>query len=1052
MEDDVFCGACGVKLPPKAARPQRPPAAARQTPAVQKAPAAELPAEALTSARKHVTVLFADISGFTAMSEKLDPEEVTDLMNGCLSRLADVVVKYEGYVDKFVGDCIMALFGAPIAHENDPELAVRAALEMLQVTAEYNKTLPIKLEKPLSLHIGINSGMVVVGGVGSDQKMNYTAMGDTVNLASRLESIAGDGQIFISKYTHNLIRNKFEFKAHEPIKVKGKKDPVPIFEVTGVKSALEQKTELRIKTPLIGRSYEMMTLQTRIDRLFEGEYQVVLLTSDAGIGKSRIQREIETYLVDKQVQILHGTCHSFSRATSYYVFSEMVKSLMGIDSEDLADTMQDKLVSTLPVITGQDPNALSAEAREAIVFLGCILGLDSGDEYDIPIRQMDAQDVKMSIFRSIRWLFEALAAKTPMILILEDLHYADPISIEVLNYLFESIRNARIMLLLLLRPEKDHPSANLSLIAQRYLGESATEIVFHRLKPSESDELVRGLLQRKEVPGQVLAMIRERADGNPFYIEALVRDLIENRVIEVEGDQPVRVVKNVDQVAIPDTIQGMIVSRIDRLPGKLKEILQAASVIGPVFKLELLNQVVYDPNLEECLQQLAAQDMIFESRSFPEIEYSFKNILIQEAAYSCLLLKRQRELHKTVAQAIEKIYKDRLEDHYEVLAIHCYQAQDYPRAYDYYVKSGLKAKGIFANQNAINHFTQALSLRDHVDRPDPSAAEIFIWLSELYELTGDLDMAIDARQKAIDELDDELMRADSQRNIGRILEKQGKKEEALAVYEEVHIVLNGYPDSIEMARLLMNESWVLNRMRRTEEAIERCTDALSLFEAHQSTEDIAQAHNNLAVFYETERDLDLALEHNLKSMALFSDLNHKRKLGNVYLSLGYVYDKRGERDTALEYFEKAINTMDKIGNRYGAGTALMAKGRCYMDMGQLDEAESVLLRSLHIHQDLRLNLKIIANELALARVHLGKNKFQEARSYLADARDLARADDNQSDLGKVTHLEALILAREGQDATGKFEEAIKIFQLLGRERDAARVREDYETYTAAVQA
>ena len=1046
VEDDIFCGECGVKLPSRAARPQLQQAKGVQNASSVTKPSAA-PAEGMESARKHVTVLFADISGFTAMSEKLDPEEVTDLMNGCLTRLAETVVKYEGHVDKFVGDCIMALFGAPIAHENDPELALRCALEMNQVTAEYNKGLPIKLEKPLSLHTGINSGMVVAGGVGSDENMAYTVMGDTVNLASRLESIADHGQIFISKYTHNLVRNKFDFKEHEPIKVKGKRDPVPVFEVLGIKTTRENdQKERRPLTPLIGRSQEMQTLHNRIDRLLDHESQVVFLKSDAGIGKSRVQREIEEYLAEKHVQIIQGTCHSFSRSTSYYVFGEIIKNLTDIDSADLPETMAEKLAANLPLVTNTTAESMPDEAREAVVFLGSILGLNLGAEYDISIQQMDAQDVMMSIFRSIRWFFGQIAASKPLILILEDLHYADTISIEVLHYLFESLQDTRIMLLLLLRPEKGHPSENLSLIAERHLADRCTELVFDRLKPHESDELVKNMFQRDDTPAPILSMVRERADGNPFYIEAIVRDLVENHIIEVHEAHPIKILKDLDQVAIPDTIQGMVVSRIDRLPADLKEVLQTASVIGPVFKLELLKRIINDPGLEDKLHRLSTLDMVFESKTFPEIEYSFRNILIQEAAYSCLLLKRQRELHHIVAGAIETVNADRLEDYYEILAMHYQHAQDYSRAYGYAVKSALKAKKIFANQNAIDHFNTALVFCEHIDTPDPPVADVHIWISEVFELTGNLNTAIEARRQAVGLLEDDLQRADSQRNIGRILEKQGKKEDALQVYEEVTAILEPYPDSLEMARLLMNESWVLNRMRRNEEAIAKCTRALELFEIHRATEDIGQAHNNLAVFYEGQQDLDLALKHNLKSMTVFSGMNNKRKLANVYMSLGYVYDKRSERDTALDYFESSIVTMDKIGNQYGAGAALMAKGRCYMDMDLLDEAESVLNRALRIHRNLNLNLKIIANDLALARVHLSKDEINAARSYIDEARKIAVADDNKSDLAKVIHMEATVLAKEGEDAGPKYLQAIEMFQTLGRERDAARVQADLEAY------
>ncbi|MBT5875813.1 MAG: tetratricopeptide repeat protein [Candidatus Latescibacteria bacterium] len=708
--------------------------------------------------------------------------------------------------------------------------------------------------------------------------------------------------------------------------------------------------------------------------------------------------------------------------------------------------MAEKLATNIPLVTGVDAEVLPDEAREAIVFLGSILGLNLGEDYDISIQQMDAQDVMMSIFRSIRWFFERLSASKPLILILEDLHYADNISIDVLHYLFENLNESRVMLLLLLRPEKGHPSENLGLIADRQLGENCTELIFDRLKPAESDELVKSLLNRQDVPDPILIMIRNRADGNPFYIEAIVRDLADNHVIEVHDAHPIKILKDLDQVAIPDTIQGMIVSRIDRLPADLKDILQAASVIGPVFKLDLLRDVLNDDLLEEKLHRLYTMDMLYESKTFPEIEYSFKNILIQEAAYSCLLLKRQRELHHIVAAAIEKIYADRIEDYYEILAMHYQNAQDHAQAYKYAVASGRKAMRVFDNPNAIDHLAEALEHVDHVETPEPAVAEVYIWISELNELTGQLDAAIEALRSAIGTIDDDLRKADANRNIGRIFEKQGKKDEALAMYQEVFEQLAAHPDSLEMARLLMNRSWVLNRNRAHAEAIEQCTRALEIFEKHDAIEDVAQAHNNLAVFYESTQDLDTALKHNLKSMKVFSDLNNKRKLGNVYMSLGYVYDKRNEWDTALDYFESSIVTMEKIGNLYGAGTALMAKGRCYMDMGRFEESESVLTRALRIHKELGLNLKIIANELALARVHLSQSDFDSADSYLADARTIAEEDDNRSDLAKVTHLEGMSLARQEKDPSEKYEQAITIFEALGRDRDVQRVKSDLETY------
>ena len=1047
--NDRFCGTCGVKLPATAYLPPR-----SEEPITQPAELVHLPAkhEIFESARKHVTVLFADISGFTAMSERMDAEDVTNLMNGCLKRLGTIVTKYEGYIDKFIGDCIMAIFGAPIAHENDPELAIRAALEMNEAIRDYNKNLPIRLEKALSLHIGINSGMVVAGNVGSNQKMQYTVMGDTVNLAARLESIAGDSQIFVSKYTYNLTRNWFEFIEHEPIKVKGKKDLVAVYEVSDIKHS-DRRTlhQTQQRSPLVGRTEELGLLKKRLECLLNGTSEIVILTSEAGIGKSRIQLEIQDYINEQRMQIVYGCCNSFNRQTSYYIFTEIFKNLFDMESEDLPQTMAAKLATNLPLLTGQDANALGMQAKEAIVYLGWIMGFDRSEEYDIPLQQMDALDIKFAIFKSIEWFFTELARHLPLVLVLEDLHYADISSVEVIQYLIESLCNTPIMLLILLRPEKRHPSANLPRIAQSSTKSEALEISIKNLNPGESDELVRNLLQREAVPEAILNMVRLRAEGNPFYIEAIVRDLLENDIITVKEGRPIEILQDIDRSSIPETIQGMLVSRIDKLPPKLKRILQIAATIGPIFKYELIEHIVPDPELEANLQLLAELDIVFEFKTFPEIEYCFKNLLTQEAAYACMLHQKQRELHHEVADAIRNLYSARLDDHFEVLAIHYRIAQDYLEAYNFQVKSGLKAKKIHANQNVIEHFHNALETYARIkETPDSSMlalpiCDVYIYLSEIQELTGDLEQATASLENALATLNEPLKIANLKRNIGRILEKKGEKEMALSLYRKVHELLKEHPDSLELGRLLVNESWVLNRMRRHDDAINKCMHALQLFENLNSAPDLAQAHNNLAVYFECRNELELAMAHNKISIELCLKYRNTRKLANVYLSMGYVHNKRGEFATAVEFFDKSIATMEKIGNRYGMGTALMAKGRGYLDLDLLEEAEHVLHKALQIHKSLRLPFKIVANEITLAKVYIRQGNLEVASAHLAYAREIAGTHNNASDLAKIAHIEARILAENGADASDKFQEAINHLKALGREQEVAWIMQEFKS-------
>ncbi|MBF0294503.1 MAG: tetratricopeptide repeat protein [Magnetococcales bacterium] len=1029
--DDLYCGECGARLP-SGVRP----------PAMTPAPSSQLPAAVkpqMESERKNVTVLFADISGFTAMSEKMDPEEVTNIMNGCMKMLADIVHRYEGYVDKFIGDCIMALFGAPVTHENDPELALRAALDMQKEMEEYNASLQGRLETPLTLHTGINSGMVIAGGVGSDKKMEYTVMGDTVNLAARLESLARNGQTFVSGYTYNLTRNLFEFVRHEPIKVKGKKDPVAVYELVRAKSRVERDSDLaRESIPLVGRNREMETLRACLDRHTTGQGLVVFLISPAGVGKSRIHQEIKKqYLKGDRIQVLEGTCRSFSRETSYAVFIELFRQLLNIDSEDLHEAMADKLTQNLPLLLGLDPEEIHAEeTRKGLVFIGALLGLKLGAEFDIPLERMNSQEIKLGIFRACGWFFHALAARKPLILSLEDIHYADPTSVELIASLLERVKQAPILLLLLMRPFSDHPSSKLPLIADKELDDLATEIHFKHLSPAECDELTRQLLRSDDVPEPILQLVRSRADGNPMFIEEIVRNLLDEGIVAINPDGAPRVIKNLDEVSIPSSIQGIFIARIDKLATEYKEILLAASVIGPVFRLALLQRLFPGTELEPKLAQLGEMNVIFESKSFPEIEYSFRNILIQEAIYSTLLLKKRRELHAAVAAEIEDLYANRLEDHHEVLAQHYLRAEIAPQAYFHLVKSGLKAKETHANSVAASALERALELGKGLTDPPLPLAETAVALSEVRELAGEFSAAIAIRQWILTAMEDPKARIEHLRRIGRLHEKMDDYPQAMAVYEQAHQELQGQPDSMDLGMLLMNESWILNRMGQRDEAALRARRALAIFEAHNAQERIAMVCNNLGVILEHQGDLELALAFNRKSLKIFMELGDKRQTANLYLSMGFLHEKNGALEEALQYFEHSHEIMTRIENPFGAGTALMRMGICLSRLNRLAEAEKALREALKLHRQLGLTRKVVSNLWTLCELHLAMGAASKARNQLEEARQIAAGRNDLPDLAQCALLEARVQVQEKRDPDTAYQEAIRLFSAIGR-HDAA---------------
>lgn len=1012
-----------------------------------------LPAnQSMESERKHVTVLFADISGFTAMSEKLDPEEVTQIMNGCLKMLADVVTHYEGYVDKFIGDCIMALFGAPVTHENDPELALRAALDMQQGMLNYNKNLPVKLDKPLTLHIGINTGIVIAGGVGSDQKMEYTVMGDTVNLASRLESKAASGETFLSGYTYNMTRSLFEFDRLEPMMVKGKQKPVEVYRLKGLNRG--RGDDRKAHLPLVGRAEEMRQLSERVERLVEGKGQVVFLTSEQGFGKSRIRLEIRKQLVDMGLTLLEGACHSFCRSTRYHVVGELLKQLFGINADDGDAVALENMEAALTTLLELPPD-LNQESARALVYIASLLGLKVDNQrYEIPLEQMDPREVKAETFRAIAWLFTKMAKKRPLVITVEDLDNADSASMELLTFLLEDLRSVPVMFLLLMRAGGERDASKLTTTCKRVWGADFLEVAFSQFSEEECGLLIQHLLGSHQIPAELYSLVMNRTDGNPLFIEEVVQSLVDGQVVEKRSDGSIGLLKDLAGVSIPGSVHSLILARIDKLQTKLKDLLQMASVIGNVFRLDLLQAAFPVADLDQRLRLLEEMGILYEVRSFPEVEYSFRNGLIQEAVYATMLKQKVRELHLKVADLTETLYAERLENHLESLARHLELAQAWPRAYRYLVRSGDKARLAFANLEAKGYYQRTVEVAEQnpevlAQAEAPSLAQVYTHLSEVEELLGDMDAAIKAREHGVTLLDSAVEKAAETRLIGRLLEKRGDKEQALEVYDRAVELLAGFPDHVEMGRVLTNRSWVLNRMKQGARALHEAQTAMQIFQAHDARGDMALLYNNLSVFCEHAGDLEQALAHNQKSLQMFEALGNVRQQGNVHLSLGYIYNGLRNFEQALIHFDQSFELMDRIGNRYGAATALMSKGRCLLDVDKVEEGETALLRALRIHKELNISRKVVANQLALVRLYLRNVDHHAARRFLSEAKELARREGFESDLAKLAQLEGDLMVLEGKDPCGQYQEAISLFGAMGRTREAEQVIKALERYRSS---
>jgi class 3 adenylate cyclase/tetratricopeptide (TPR) repeat protein len=658
--------------------------------------------------RRHVTVIFADISGFTGLSERLDPEEVASFVNDCMKELVDAVYQYEGMVDKFIGDCVMAVFGAPIALEDDAERALRASLAMKERLEAFNRRWIDKLKEPLALHIGINSGTVIAGNVGNDLRMSYTVMGDTVNVASRLENAATRGQIFVSQSTHRLTHGAFNFKALEPIRVKGKSDLLTVYELLGAKIQPDKIRGVEgLISPLIGREWECKAIRRAVAATKLGHSAIVLVYGDAGVGKSRLLAEVQAG-ESGGVSWLEGRCFPSTQTLSYAPIVDLIRRRSGITNEQDIKEQQSALRRHVATDFPAEP--------EVYAVLAQVLALPLSDADTELIKAFKGEEFRTRFFSIIEQRLLALSEKQPVVLLIEDLHWADQSTVDLLAYVLPLVKRTRLTFIGVSRWR--HEPVDLWNKLNPVLEdcrEQLVEVPLQSLSADASRTLVRELLGGAELPESLAAEILDKSEGNPFFLEEVLRSLIEAGGLVLEGNKWT-VTPFTGASRVPDTLQAVLLSRLDRLPEDLKQLVQKAAVIGRVFLYRILEKIAGPSTLlDGQLNSLETTDLVRERCRLPEMEYIFKHALTQEVAYQTLLAPARKALHQKVGDALEEIFRDRLEEFAGVLAYHYFTAESWENALRYSVQAANAAFRVYAFPEARGHCRRALECLHHVD-------------------------------------------------------------------------------------------------------------------------------------------------------------------------------------------------------------------------------------------------------------------------------------------------------------------------------------------------
>ena len=810
--------------------------------------------------RRTVTVLFCDVAGSTAMAEQLDPEDWAEIMNDAFQYMTGPIERYEGTVARLMGDAILAFFGAPVAHEDDPQRAVLAGLDIVEGVDAFREEITKEYGLDFNVRVGINTGPVVVGEVGSESAGEYTAMGDAVNLATRMEQSAEPGTVLVAENTYSLIEPLFDFEPLRPIEVKGKAEPVAAFRVKGPKSEPGRVRGIAdLSAPIVGRDNELDTLRRIVSELIEGRGQIVCVIGEPGLGKSRLIDELRAKwrgAANGHLRWIESRGVSFDTSRPYGQFQQRVQQIFGVREDDPRDLVMEKL-SRSPEGYPQDLHVLVRRAVEIL------LSISSGSEEP----QLEGEALKRELFDAVTSIWRRLATDGPTVMVFDDLHWADPASAELLGHLFQLADEVPILFLCATRPERQSPAWQVKQLAETDYPHRYTELALSPLSSDDSDTLLSSLLAISNLPPSLGRMILEKTDGNPFFVEEVVRTLIDNgAVLRDESGTHWRSVTDVEEIAIPENVQTLITSRFNRLESEVRSTLQMASVIGRSFYYKVLKLVSDTASqLDRQLGTLQRVELIGEAARVPELEYMFRHELTRDAAYHSILKRRCRQFHRRVGEAIEELFTDRVDEQASRLAHHFDESQDFEKALKYYTLAADTAARLYANVEANAQYVRAIELARQTSASSDQLVHLYT------------------------------------RN-GRTLQLLGKHDEAIANYEELEAVARERGDRVMETAALLPQATVLSTYTSRFDPVKGeavSKKALSL--ARESGDKEAEAKalwNLLLVKTFSGGDPVTAIEYGEQSLALARDGNLREQLAYTLSNISRAYFPAGRKADA----------------------------------------------------------------------------------------------------------------------------------------------------------
>ncbi|MFZ0243438.1 MAG: AAA family ATPase [Desulfobacterales bacterium] len=888
LPQNRFCSQCGKGLPPTGTA-----GVVEDLFMRRRSDAAGAAARKTAGERKHVTVLFSDMSGYTTLTQRLDPEEIRDILARVFHEISTVVARYEGFIEKFAGDAVMAVFGATNAHEDDAIRAIIAAREIHERVEAYSREYEKQTGQCLAMHTGITTGLVVTGEVDA-VKGTHGIAGAPLNIAARLCGLAAPGEILVGNETYRLSRGYFNFASLAPVAVKGVDSPLTVYKVF---SLVDQPKKIHrfhgLRADLVGRNPELDLLTEALGRVRSGEGRLVSICGNAGTGKSRLLEEFKIISTREKVNWREGQCYPYSRNFTYFPLIDLLNRTLDIKESDAPELVRQKIESGLDFIEHK---------QDVVPYVGSLYNFDYPE-----LARLNPETWRLRLQKAILEILNAMARRAPTIICLEDLHWADPASLELIRFLLSDFRYPALVICVY-RP-------TLTLFSHQQtanLGQAYIDIRLEDLSPAETETMVGSLLKTDRLPLALKRFVREKAGGNPFYLEEIMNSLVESQALVPEKDHWV-LRTTIEESEISTTIHGVIAARIDRLEAEMKCILQEAAVIGRSFYQEILSHITeFKDNLWHHLSSLETLDII-KARSYrPAVEYIFKHALTQEVVYGGLVKDKRREIHEWVGRVIEHLFADRLSEYYEALAYHFQRGRSLDKAADYLARAGEKSLARYALDVAQQYFQDAYACIEARGGPEADGLKIDLlnkW-SFVYYYRGrykELLDLLDRHRAAADGLAQKARRAMFYAWLGCALwHREGFKEAhrhltaALVLAEEIEdVTVAGYA--------CCWLTWVSTELGLLDEAIGYAEKAQEIYASGRTDDYIyfsSMAGMGYALWHQGEKDRTLEAGRKLRDFG--RRRGDYRATGMGYCCIGWGHLVAGDVTEATRLFEKAV--------------------------------------------------------------------------------------------------------------------------------------------------